>query len=64
VGRVTLLYRTADGEESGYWDAEQKKWVVANEYNKAIEIAVLIATKESAPDLIMVPVPAPQEAPL
>jgi Protein of unknown function (DUF3450) len=64
VGRVTLLYRTADGEESGYWDAEQKKWVVANEYNKAIETAVLIATKESAPDLIMVPVPAPQEAPL
>ena len=64
VGRVTLLYRTADGEESGYWDAEQKKWVVANEYNKAIEIAVLIATKESAPDLIMVPVPAPQEVPL
>jgi Protein of unknown function (DUF3450) len=64
VGRVTLLYRTADGEESGYWDAAQKKWVVANEYNKAIEIAVLTATKESAPDLIMVPVPAPQEVPL
>ncbi len=64
VGRVSLLYRTADGEESGYWDAEQKKWVVANEYNKAIETAVLIATKESAPDLIMVPVPAPQEVPL
>jgi len=37
---------------------------VANEYNKAVEIAVLIATKESAPDLIMVPVPAPQEVPL
>jgi Protein of unknown function (DUF3450) len=64
VGRVTLLYRTADGEESGYWDAEQKKWVVANEYNKAVESALLIATKESAPDLIMVPVPAPQEVPL
>lgn len=64
VGRVSLLYRTADGEESGYWDAQQKKWVVANEYNKAIEHAVLIATKESAPDLIMVPVPAPQEVPL
>ena len=64
VGRVSLLYRTADGEESGYWDAQQKKWVVANDYNKAIENAVLIATKESAPELIMVPVPAPQEVPL
>jgi hypothetical protein len=64
VGRVSLLYRTADGEESGYWDAQQKKWVVANEYNKAIENAILIATKESAPDLVTVPVPAPQEVPL
>ncbi len=64
VGRVSLLYRTADGEEAGYWDAQQKKWVVANEYNKAIENAVLIATKESTPDLVTLPVPAPQEVPL
>jgi hypothetical protein len=64
VGRVTLLYRTTDGDESGYWDAEQNKWVVDNDYNKAIENAVLIATKETAPDLVTVPVPAPQEMPL
>jgi hypothetical protein len=64
VGRVTLLYRTADGEESGYWDAQQKKWVVANDYNKAIEATLLMATKEIPPDLTAVPVPAPQEAPL
>ncbi len=64
VGRVSLLYRTADGEEAGYWDAEQNKWVVANEYNKAVENAVLIATKESTPELVTVPVPAPQEVPL
>lgn len=64
VGRISLMYRTVDGEEAGYWDAEQKQWVVANEYNKAIENAVMIATKELAPDLVMVPVPAPQEVPL
>jgi hypothetical protein len=64
VGRVSLLYRTADGEEAGYWDAQQKKWIVANEYNKAIENAVMIATKEGTPDLVTVPVPAPQEVPL
>lgn len=64
IGRVTLLYRTADGEEAGYWDAEQKKWVADNDYNKAIENAVLIASKEVAPDLVTVPVPAPQEVPL
>lgn len=64
VGRVSLLYRTSDGDEAGYWDTEQKKWVVDNDYNKAVEKAVLIATKESAPDLVIVPVPAPQEMPL
>jgi Protein of unknown function (DUF3450) len=64
VGRVSLLYRTTDGEEAGYWDAQQKKWVADNDFNKAIENAVLIATKESAPDLVTVPVPAPQEVPL
>ena len=64
VGRVSLLYRTVDGEEAGYWDAEQKKWVVANDYNKAIENAVMIATKQIAPDLVAVPVPAPREVPL
>ena len=64
VGRVSLMYRTLDGEEAGYWDAEQKNWVVDNDYNKAIENAVLIATKQVAPDLVAVPVPAPQEVPL
>jgi len=64
VGRVSLLYRTADGEEAGYWDAQQNQWVVANEFNKAIENAVMMATKELAPELLMIPVQAPQEGPL
>lgn len=64
VGRVALMYRTADGEEAGYWDIDQKQWVVANEYNKAVENAVMMATKELAPELLMIPVPAPKEAPL
>jgi hypothetical protein len=61
IGRVSLMYRTVDGEEAGYWDIGQKQWVVANEYNKAIENAVMMATKELAPELLMIPVPAPQE---
>jgi len=64
VGRIALMYRTSDGEEAGYWDAGQKQWIVANEYNKAIENTVLMATKELAPELMMIPVPAPQEVPL
>lgn len=64
VGRVSLMYRTADGEEAGYWDAEQKAWVVNNDFSKAIEKAVQVATKETAPDLVTLPVPAPKEVPL
>ena len=61
VGRVSLLYRTVDGEECGYWDAAQKQWVIDNEYNSAVLEALRISRKTLAPDVIKVPVPAPQE---
>ncbi len=64
VGRVSLMYRTVDGEEAGYWDAEQKAWAVNNDFTKAIEKAVQVATKETAPDLVILPVPAPKEVQL
>jgi hypothetical protein len=60
LGRVSLMYRTVDGEESGYWNNEQKAWVAAPEYNRAIEEALKMAKQEGAPDLITVPVPAAQ----
>lgn len=60
LGRVSLLYRTVDGLEVGYWDNEQKAWVAAPEYSRAIERALKIAKQEGAPDLITVPVPAAQ----
>lgn len=61
VGRVSLLYRTVDGAETGYWDAGQKQWVIDNDYSSAVLEALRISRKELAPDLIEVPVPAPQE---
>jgi len=64
LGRVSLAYRTLDGEEAGYWDAEQKAWVVDSDLAKAIHEAVQIATKEVAPDLVRLPVPAPREVQL
>ena len=60
LGRVTLLYRTVEGEETGYWDNERKEWVAAPEAARAINDALAIAKEERAPDLIIVPVPAPQ----
>ncbi|MDN5870655.1 MAG: DUF3450 domain-containing protein [Nitrococcus sp.] len=63
LGRVTLMYQTLDGKETGYWDAKQNKWVVANDYAEAFETALKMANKTGAPELLTVPVPVPQEAP-
>jgi predicted 3-demethylubiquinone-9 3-methyltransferase (glyoxalase superfamily) len=60
LGRISLMYRTVEGDESGYWDNEQKMWVADPDHARAIEEALGIAKDEQAPDLITVPVPAPQ----
>jgi hypothetical protein len=61
LGRVSLMYRTLDGSETGYWDAIQKDWVIDGSYKDAVEEALRVARKDGAPDLLTVPVPAPQE---
>jgi hypothetical protein len=58
LGRVSLMYRTSDGEETGYWDNEQKNWVADDDYDRTVEEALRIAKEQVAPDLIRVPVPA------
>lgn len=61
LGRVALMYQTLDGEETGYWDANQKKWVVDNSYSRDLKRTLSVAKKEGAPDLVMVPIAAPVE---
>lgn len=61
LGRLSLMYRTLDGEETGYWDAVQKQWVVDNSYAEAVEQALRVANQDGAPELLTIPVPAPQE---
>jgi hypothetical protein len=60
VGRVALLYTTPDGEEAGYWDIEQKAWVEDGDYVRDVQMALKVATKQGAPDLLFVPIPAPK----
>jgi len=63
LGRVALLYQTLDTEESGRWDAASKEWVkLDDEYRRPILQGLRIARKQTAPNLIRVPVSAPQEA--
>jgi hypothetical protein len=59
LGRVTLMYQTLDGDETGYWNAAEKAWVVDAEYARDVKRALSVAKKEGAPDLVMLPVPAP-----
>ena len=61
LGRVALMYQTLDGDETGYWDAEKKAWVVDPDYTRDVNERSSVAKKEGAPDLVMVPVPAPVE---
>lgn len=61
VGRVALLYQTVDMEEAGRWDPDSKSWVVlSDEYRRPIRDGIRMANKQTAPDLIMVPVSAPE----
>jgi hypothetical protein len=62
IGRVALLYQTLDGEETGYWDADKKAWVVDNHYREAMMAGVSVALKEGAPELIEAPVRAPTDS--
>lgn len=62
VGRVALLYQTLDGQETGYWDAGQKKWVIDNAYAHGFKEGLAVAKKSKAPEMLIVPVPAPKEA--
>ena len=62
VGRVSLLYRTVDGTESGYWDASAHKWTPDPDDARAILNAIKIAKEQIAADLVTIPVPAAGKA--
>jgi hypothetical protein len=61
LGRVSLMYRTTDGEETAYWDADAGAWVVDGDYSRAVQEALEMAGEAIAPDLVTLPVPAARE---
>jgi hypothetical protein len=60
VGRNVLLYQTLDGRESGAWDAKAGAWTEVAGYRIPIQQGIRMARKQVAPDLIRVPMPAPE----
>lgn len=60
-GRLGLYYMTLDGLEIGYFDNETDQWQqLPSEYVQQIDRAIRIARKQLPPDLVRLPVPAPE----
>ena len=63
VGRTALLYQSGDGEVFGMWNKEQGDWApLPGEYRNQIRNGIKIARKQIAPNLLLVPVTAPEAA--
>jgi hypothetical protein len=63
IGRVSLAYQSVGGAHTGTWDKETGGWIEleASEFKNQIADGLRVARKQVAPDLLIVPVPAPSE---
>ncbi|WP_419604457.1 DUF3450 domain-containing protein, partial [Thiolapillus sp.] len=63
IGRMTLMYQTLDKKETAVWDNKKRAWqILPEEYRKPTMLGLRIARKQAPPDLIKLPVPAPETA--
>lgn len=60
VGRVLLAYQTPDRAETGFWNKNTREWEVANDYRNDVVDGLRIARKQAAPNLLRLPLPAPE----
>jgi hypothetical protein len=61
-GRIALLYQSLDETETGTWNRETRSWEpLDSSYRSPIRQALKIARKQSAPDLVSLPLPAPTD---
>jgi len=59
IGRVSLVYKTRDGNTLGVWQKSSKSWqALDGDYRLAINKGLRIARKQLAPDLMIVPINA------
>lgn len=63
LGRIGLFYQTADRLHTGRWNHAQAYWEnLGPEYRNGIYQAIRIANKLTAPSLLSVPLPPPEQA--
>lgn len=60
IGRVALIYQSLDGEITALWNREKKAWEkLGGYYEKSVQAGLKMARKQSAPQLIKLPIFAP-----
>lgn len=64
IGRVALMYQTADGSATGAWDRATNQWVALDggEYRVPVRNAIKIAQKKAQNDIMRLPIAAPETA--
>lgn len=61
IGRIALLYQTEDGSVSGFWNKDTGQWQeLDDEYASSISEGIRIASNQTSPNLIRIPIPAPE----
>jgi len=58
IGRIALMYQTADRENNGVWDHSNRTWVKLDDpsYKNYLARGLQIARDQIAPDILMVPI--------
>jgi len=63
VGRIVLIYQTRDRSEMGVWNQETRSWEpLDGSYTSAVREGLQMARKQTAPDLLRLPVPTAKDA--
>lgn len=63
VGRVALMFKTADDSVLKIWDRDQRAWVdLSKSYTPDVRLGLRMAKEQTAPGLLPVPVKAPTRA--
>lgn len=62
IGRVALLFQSADGSITGVWNQETNSWDMSDDYRNEVKKGLRVANELIAPELLLLPVPAPEEA--
>jgi hypothetical protein len=61
VGRMALFYRSLDGTDAGSWDPESRSWQrLGSGHDGILKRAFAVARKQAAPELLALPLPAPE----